>query len=132
MEKIKAAWQRLEKYNLEFGKVCCEWRDKFRARGFRKRGDGVVPCLEYLGIPISKGCKKMDVCALQGGGRAVNDHFREGLFCAIAQIAHPRVVAFFAYDWKLFLYDASIVLSEWIKSVPFLSNLESLGRERPI
>ena len=79
-----------------------------------------------------KGCKKMNVCGLQGGGRSVNDYFREGLFCSIAQIAHPRVVAFFAYDWKLFLYDASIVLSEWIKSVPFLSNLESLGRERPI
>jgi hypothetical protein len=53
LAEIKAAWQKTEKYNLEFGKVCCEWRDKFRARGFRKRGDGVVPCLEYLGIPIS-------------------------------------------------------------------------------
>jgi hypothetical protein len=51
--EIKAAWQKIEKYNLEFGKVCCEWRDKFRARGFRKRGDGVVPILEQLGIPAS-------------------------------------------------------------------------------
>jgi hypothetical protein len=53
LAEIKAAWQRIEKYNLEFGKVCCEWRDKFKARGFRKQGDGVVPCLEYLGIPTS-------------------------------------------------------------------------------
>lgn len=53
LAEIRAVWQRIEKYNLEFGKVCCEWRDKFRARGFRKRGDGVVPILEQLGIPIS-------------------------------------------------------------------------------
>jgi hypothetical protein len=53
LAEIKAAWQKIEKYNLEFGKVCCEWRDKFRARGFRKRGDGVVPILEKLGIPTS-------------------------------------------------------------------------------
>ena len=51
--EIKAAWQKVEKYNLEFGRVCCEWRDKFRARGFRKGGDGVVPILEQLGIPAS-------------------------------------------------------------------------------
>jgi hypothetical protein len=51
--EIKAAWQKIEKYNLEFGRVCCEWRDKFRARGFRKSGDGVVPILEQLGIPTS-------------------------------------------------------------------------------
>ena len=53
LAEIKAAWQRIEKYNLEFGKVCCEWRDKFKAKGFRKEGDGVVPILEQLGIPIS-------------------------------------------------------------------------------
>ncbi|MGA8733650.1 MAG: hypothetical protein WB558_06985 [Terriglobales bacterium] len=53
LAEIKAAWQKIEKYNLEFGKICCEWRDKLRARGFRKRGDGVVPILEQLGIPTS-------------------------------------------------------------------------------
>ena len=53
LAEIKAAWQKVEKYNLEFGRVCCEWRDKFRARGFRKGGDGVVPILEQLGIPAS-------------------------------------------------------------------------------
>jgi len=53
LAEIKSAWQKTEKYNLEFGKVCCEWRDKFRARGFRKRGDGVVPILEELRIPTS-------------------------------------------------------------------------------
>src|SRR5271157_1981236 len=30
LAEIKAAWQRIEKYNLEFGKVCCEWRDRFK------------------------------------------------------------------------------------------------------
>ncbi|MGA8436848.1 MAG: hypothetical protein WB762_28690 [Candidatus Sulfotelmatobacter sp.] len=25
LAEIKAAWQRIEKYNLEFGKICCEW-----------------------------------------------------------------------------------------------------------
>jgi hypothetical protein len=33
--EIKAAWQQYratEKYGLEFGKVCCEWRDKFGQR----------------------------------------------------------------------------------------------------
>ena len=53
LAEIKAAWQKIEKYNLDFGKVCCEWRDKFRARGFRKRGGGVSPILEELGIPAS-------------------------------------------------------------------------------
>jgi len=51
--EIRAAWQKIEKYNLEFGKVCCEWRDRFKAKGFRKEGDGVVPILEQLGIPTS-------------------------------------------------------------------------------
>ena len=31
LAEIKAAWQRIEKYNLEFGKVLCEWRDRFKA-----------------------------------------------------------------------------------------------------
>ena len=53
LAEIKAAWQRIEKYNLEFGKVCCEWRDKFKAKGFRKEGAGVTPILEELGIPTS-------------------------------------------------------------------------------
>ena len=37
----------------KFGKVCCEWRDKFKAKGFRKEGDGVSPILDELGIPKS-------------------------------------------------------------------------------
>lgn len=53
LAEIKAAWKRIEKYNLEFGKICCEWRDRFKAKGFRKEGDGVVPILEQLGIPTS-------------------------------------------------------------------------------
>jgi hypothetical protein len=53
LAEIKAAWQRIEKYNLEFGKICCEWRDRFKAKGFRKEGDGVSPILDELGIPKS-------------------------------------------------------------------------------
>jgi hypothetical protein len=53
LAEIKAAWQRIEKYNLEFGRVLCEWRDKFKAKGFRKEGDGVSPILDELGIPKS-------------------------------------------------------------------------------
>src|ERR1017187_8604627 len=53
LAEIKAAWQRIEKYNLEFGKVLCEWRDRFKAQGFRKEGDGVSPILDELGIPKS-------------------------------------------------------------------------------
>jgi hypothetical protein len=53
LAEIEVAWQKIEKYNLEFGKVCCEWRDKFKAKGFRKQGDGVSPILEELGIPAS-------------------------------------------------------------------------------
>jgi hypothetical protein len=51
--EIKAAWQKIEKYNLEFGKILCEWRDRFKAQGFRKEGDGVSPILDELGIPKS-------------------------------------------------------------------------------
>jgi hypothetical protein len=53
LAEIKAAWQKIERYNLEFGKICCEWRDKFKAKGFRKEGDGVSPILDELGIPKS-------------------------------------------------------------------------------
>lgn len=42
LAEIKAAWQKTEKYNLEFGKVCYEWRNKFKAQGFRKRGTAFV------------------------------------------------------------------------------------------
>ena len=35
-QEIAAAWasyQQTEKYGLEFGRVCCEWRDKFKSKG---------------------------------------------------------------------------------------------------
>ena len=53
--EIKAAWQRTEKYNLEFGKVCCEWRDKFKQKktGPQSKGTGFLLILEETGIPIS-------------------------------------------------------------------------------
>jgi hypothetical protein len=53
LAEIKAAWQKTEKYNLEFGKVCYEWRNKFKAQGFRKEGDGVCAILDKLRIPRS-------------------------------------------------------------------------------
>jgi hypothetical protein len=53
LAEIKAAWQRTEKYNLEFGMVCYEWRGKFKAQGFRKEGDGVCAILDKLRIPRS-------------------------------------------------------------------------------
>lgn len=51
---IGAAWhtyQQTEKYGLAFGQVCCEWRTKFKAQG--KKGQGLLPVLEQVGIPIS-------------------------------------------------------------------------------
>jgi hypothetical protein len=53
LAEIKAAWQKTEKYNLEFGKVCYEWRNQFKAQGFRKEGDGVCAILDKLRIPRS-------------------------------------------------------------------------------
>jgi hypothetical protein len=44
-KKLQLAWkqyQRTERYGLEFGRVCCELRDEFEAKGKRKKGDGVV------------------------------------------------------------------------------------------
>jgi len=52
--EIKTAWhayQKTEPLGLEFGRVCCEWRKKFKAQG--KKGQGLVPILEQAGIPIS-------------------------------------------------------------------------------
>jgi hypothetical protein len=53
--EIKAAWQKTEKYNLEFGRVCCEWRDKFKQRktGPQSKGTGFIPILKKTGVPIS-------------------------------------------------------------------------------
>src|SRR5580658_8683048 len=53
LAEIKAAWQKIEKHNLEFGRVCCEWRDRLKAKGFRKEGDGVCTTLDKLSIPRS-------------------------------------------------------------------------------
>lgn len=53
---IKKAWSEYratEKYGLLFGKICCQWRDSFRASGRREKGVGVVPILEHLNIPTS-------------------------------------------------------------------------------
>jgi hypothetical protein len=53
--EITAAWQKAEKYNLEFGRVCCEWRDRFKQKrtGPQSKGTGFIPILKKTGIPIS-------------------------------------------------------------------------------
>jgi hypothetical protein len=53
--EIKAAWQKTEKYNLEFGRVCCEWRDKFKQKktGPQSKGTGFIPILKKTCVPIS-------------------------------------------------------------------------------
>ena len=59
--EISAAWrnyQQTEKYGIEFGRVCCEWRDKLKAQG--KKGHGLIPMLEQVGIPTSTAYWWMD------------------------------------------------------------------------
>jgi hypothetical protein len=56
--EIAAAWhacQQGEKLCIEFGKVCCEWRDNFRVKGFKgnAKGKGFIPILEQCSIPKS-------------------------------------------------------------------------------
>ena len=68
--EIKAAWKKIEKHNLEFGKVCCEWRDKFKAPGFRKEGDGVSPILDELSIPKSTAYYWMNRYEISIGAKA--------------------------------------------------------------
>jgi hypothetical protein len=53
--EIRAAWRKSEKYNLEFGKVCCEWRDKFKQKktGPQSKGTGFILILKKTGVPIS-------------------------------------------------------------------------------
>lgn len=57
---IKAAWQhyqKTEKYGLEFGKVCCEWRDKFgqKLTGPHTKGTGLAQILSQLNPPCKEG-----------------------------------------------------------------------------
>jgi hypothetical protein len=59
--EISPAWQeckKTEKYGMEFGRVCCEWRDKFKAQG--KKGQGLSPILEKVGVPSSTAYWWMD------------------------------------------------------------------------
>lgn len=58
--EIKAAWQQYrttEKYGLEFGKVCCEWRDKFgqQRTGPLTKGTGLARILSQLSPPCKEG-----------------------------------------------------------------------------
>src|SRR5271157_4029490 len=58
--EIKAAWQQYrttEKYGLEFGKVCCEWRDKFgqKRTGPLTKGTGLAQILSQLNPPCKEG-----------------------------------------------------------------------------
>lgn len=55
--EISAAWhayQQTEQRGLEFGRVCCEWRDKFKSKGgYGSKGKGLVQHLDELSIPRS-------------------------------------------------------------------------------
>src|SRR5208283_5767530 len=58
--EIKAAWQQYrttEKYGLEFGKVCCEWRDKFgqQRTGPLTKGTGLAQILSQFNPPCKEG-----------------------------------------------------------------------------
>ncbi|HUO18118.1 MAG TPA: hypothetical protein VMX38_24300 [Verrucomicrobiae bacterium] len=60
LAEIKAAWQQYratEKYGLEFGKVCCEWRDKFgqKRTGPLTKGTGLAQILSQLNPPCKEG-----------------------------------------------------------------------------
>lgn len=72
--EILAAWQQCqqgEKLCLAFGQVCCEWRDKFRVKGFRgdAKGKGFVPILEQCGIPKSTAYWWMEKYEISAGLR---------------------------------------------------------------
>lgn len=50
--EISAAWAeygQTEKYGLKFGKVCCKWRDKFKAQG-NHSGKGFLQVLQEAGV----------------------------------------------------------------------------------
>lgn len=55
--EILSAWreyQITEKYGLDFGKVCCKWRDKVKSKGGGgTKGQGLVQLLDELSIPKS-------------------------------------------------------------------------------
>lgn len=55
-QEIRAAWsayQTVERHGLEFGRVCYEWQQKFKVRGFRgdAKGEGIYAILHKCGIP---------------------------------------------------------------------------------
>src|SRR6266568_6924001 len=55
--EISSAWQayqKTEKYGLEFGRVCCEWRDKLKSQGGRgNKGSKLLQLWKSLEIPQS-------------------------------------------------------------------------------
>ena len=56
--EIKVAWDIYQsaksKHGLDFGKICYEWREKFKSRAGRtSKGEGIIPILEQFKIPVS-------------------------------------------------------------------------------
>lgn len=55
--EINTAWvayQKNEKHGLEFGRVCCEWRNAIKSKGgYGTKGKGLVQLLDELSIPKS-------------------------------------------------------------------------------
>lgn len=50
--EVAAAWKKVRRYGLEFGRVRYECQQKFKAQGSRN-GRGLRPILDKVGIPRS-------------------------------------------------------------------------------
>lgn len=51
--ELRRAWQQyqaVEKHGLNFGRVCYDWRTRFKAQG--QKGKGLLATLQEVGIPI--------------------------------------------------------------------------------
>ena len=88
-ERLSAAWKAYratEKHGLEFGKVCCEWRDKHKAQGSH-RGLGFVQVCTRLQIPRRTAYWWIEQYEISTGRKA------DALAEAIAEIEVPTEVA---------------------------------------
>src|ERR1039458_3429480 len=68
-QQLAAAWEtykQAEPHGIAFGKVLCEWRDRFGAQGSRK-GGGLRPILDKVGIPTSTAYFWMDRYEVSAG-----------------------------------------------------------------
>jgi hypothetical protein len=89
-ERLSAAWtayrRATEKHGLEFGKVCCEWRDEHKAQGSH-RGLGFEQVCTKLQIPRRTAYWWIKQYEISTGRKA------DALAEAIAEIEVPTEVA---------------------------------------